>query len=223
MRFYQQQHPFYCGVDLHARTMHICIIDQAGTVLVHRNLPARRDDFLNALTPYRQQEIVVGVECMFAWYWVADLCAEYEIPFVLGHALYMKAIHGSKTKTDKIDSKKIALLLRGGMFPLAYVYPAAMRGTRDLLRRRTRLVRTRAEALAHIQNTFSQYNLPPLGKKLTYAANRKGVAEQFQHPSVRHTIQADLTLIGNLDQQISQVELYLVQNARIDDPQTYAR
>ncbi len=96
---------------------------------------------------------------------MADLCAEYKIPFVLGHALYMKAIHGGKTKTDKIDSQEIALLLRGGMFPQAYVYPAAMRATRDLLRRRTRLVRTRAEALAHIQNTLSQYNLPPIGKK----------------------------------------------------------
>jgi hypothetical protein len=72
---------------------------------------------------------------MFAWYWLADLCAEYQIPFVLGHALYMKAIHGGKTKTDKIDSQKIALLLRGGMLPQAYVYPPAMRATRDLRNR----------------------------------------------------------------------------------------
>jgi transposase len=223
MRFYQQQHVFYCGVDLHAKTMHICIIDQAGKILVHRNLPASRDAFLNALAPYRRRGIVVGVECMFAWYWLADLCAEYQIPFVLGHALYMKAIHGGKTKTDKIDSQKIALLLRGGMFPMAYVYPAAMRATRDLLRRRTRLVRTRAEALAHIQNTLSQYNLPPIGKKLTFAANREGVADQFEQPSVRQSIEADLALIGHLDEQIGRIELYLVRNAKIDDPQTYAR
>jgi transposase len=223
MRFYQQQHVFYCGVDLHAKTMHICILDQAGKVLVHRNLPAGRDAFLNALAPYRRRGIVVGVECMFAWYWLADLCAENQIPFVLGHALYMKAIHGGKSKTDKIDSEKIARLLRGGTFPMAYVYPAAMRATRDLLRRRNRLVRTRAEALAHIQNTVSQYNLPPLGKRLSYAANREGVAEQFQQPSVRVSIEADLALIGHLDEQIGRIELYLVQNAKVDDPQTYAR
>ncbi len=223
MRFYQQQHPFYCGVDLHAKTMHLCIIDQAGNVLVHRNLPASRDAFLSALAPYRRQGIVVGAECMFAWYWLADLCAEYQIPFVLGHALYMKAIHGGKSKTDKIDSEKIARLLRGGTFPMAYVYPAAMRATRDLLRRRTRLVRTRAEALAHIQNTLSQYNLPPLGKKLTNAANREGVAELFQDPSVRMSIEADLALIGHLDDLVSRIELYLTRHAKIDDPQTYHR
>ena len=56
-----------------------------------------------------------------------NLCAEHQIPFTLGHALYMKAIHGGKTKNDKIDSYKIALLLKGGNFPTAYPYPAKWR------------------------------------------------------------------------------------------------
>ena len=61
---------------------------------------------------------------------LADLCAAEDITFVLGHALAMKAIHGGKAKNDKIDSQKIAALLRGGLLPQAYVYPAAMRSTR---------------------------------------------------------------------------------------------
>jgi hypothetical protein len=43
----------------------------------------------------------VGVECIFCWYWLADLCASEQIPFVLGHALYMKAIHGGKPRTTR--------------------------------------------------------------------------------------------------------------------------
>ncbi len=62
----------------------------------------------------------------------------------------MTAIHGGKAKNDKIDAHKIAVLLRGGMLPQAYVYPAEMRATRDLLRRRCHLVRKRAELLAHL-------------------------------------------------------------------------
>ena len=54
MRFYTQQHAFYCGVDLHAKTMHVCIVHQAGETLVHRNLPTRPDLFLNAIGLYRQ-------------------------------------------------------------------------------------------------------------------------------------------------------------------------
>jgi hypothetical protein len=60
------------------------------------------------------------------------------------------------------------------MLPMAYVYPGHMRATRDLLRRRMHLVHTRAEALAHIQNSVSQYNLPPLAKKLLYGRQSRG-------------------------------------------------
>jgi len=173
MRFYTQQHRFYCGVDLHARTMYLCILDALGQVVFDRNLPANPDCFLRAIQPFRDG-LVVGVECLFCWYWLADLCDKEQIAFVLGHALYMKAIHGGKSKNDQIDAGKIARLLRGGTLPQAYVYPKGMRATRDLLRRRMYLVHKRAEAIAHIQNTNTQYNFAPFGKKLGYAANRSG-------------------------------------------------
>jgi hypothetical protein len=150
--------------------------------------------------------MVVAVECLFTWYWLADLCAQEGIPVVLGHALSMKAIHGGKATNDKIDAHKIAVLLRGGMLPQAYVYPADMRATRDLLRRRRSLTRKRAELLAHIQNTNSQYNLPEIGKKLAYKANRTGVAERFPDPAVQKSMEVDLALIGHYDQLLSDVE-----------------
>ena len=219
MRFYTTQHPFYCGIDLHARTMYLCILDQAGETLLHRNMPATPEALLKAIAPYREQ-IVLAAECMFTWYWLADLCAEHGIPFVLGHALYMKAIHGGKAKNDKIDAQKIAILLRGGMLPQAYVYPAEMRATRDLLRRRTHLARKRGELLAHVQNTNSQYNLPAIGKKIAYKANRDGVAERFADPAVQKSIEVDLTLIGYYDALLRDVELTTVKTAKHHDAQT---
>src|SRR3954462_3499292 len=150
MRLYRGQHRAYCGVDLHARTMYLCITDPRGVVLLHKDLPSDRGAFLEAIAPHRDG-LVVACECMFAWYWLADTCKENDIPFVLGHALDMRAIHGTKTKNDKVDSEKIAHLLRTGLLPQAYVYPAEMRATRDLLRRRGHLVRRRAEARAHVQ------------------------------------------------------------------------
>jgi transposase len=114
---------------------------------VHRNVPSRPAAFLEVVAPYRT-DLVVAVECMFTWYWLADVCAAEGLTFVLGHALAVKAIHGGKAKHDKIDSHKIAVLLRGGMLPQAYVYPAAMRSTRDLLRRRLHLVRNDSRSAA---------------------------------------------------------------------------
>src|SRR5512145_1980293 len=151
---------------------------------------------------------------MFTWYWLADLCAQEGIPFVLGHALYMKAIHGGKAKNDRIDAHKIAVLLRGGMLPQAYVYPANMRATRDLLRRRMYLMRQRAELLTHIQNTNSQYNLPEIGKKIAYKANRDGVAERFPDPAVQKSIEVDLALIGHYDHLLRNMELSILQTAK---------
>ena len=94
IRFYKQPHAFYAGIDLHARSMCTHILDHAGQTVFERDLPANPDAFRNAIAPYRNG-LVVGVECMFAWYWRADLCEDEAIPFTLGHALYMKAIHGA--------------------------------------------------------------------------------------------------------------------------------
>lgn len=121
MRFYTRQHKYYCGVDLHARSIYVCILNQEGAVLLHKNLRAKPDAFLAVIAPFRE-DLVVAVECMFTWYWIADLCAREGLTFVLGHALYMKAIHGGKAKNDRIDSHKIAHLLRGGNVPFSYVY-----------------------------------------------------------------------------------------------------
>jgi transposase len=219
MRFYTNQHPFYCGIDLHARSMYVCILSHDGEICLHRNMKAAPEPFLKAVAPYREG-LVVAVECIFTWYWLADLCAQENISFVLGHALYMKAIHGGKAKNDKIDSEKIAVLLRGGMLPQAYVYPAGMRATRDLLRRRTHLMRKRAELLGHVQNTNSQYNLPEIGKKIAYQANREGVAERFDEEAVQKTVEVDLALITYYDELLKDLELYILKTAKRHDANT---
>jgi len=157
------------------------------------------------VAPYRDDR-VVAAECMFTWYWLADVCAAEGIAFVLGHALAMKAIHGGKAKNDKLDSFKIASLLRGGLLPQAYVYPAAMRATRDLIRRRLHLVRKRGQLLAHIQNTRAQYNPPAFGRRLAYPANREGVQDHFTDPSLRKSIDVDLTLVAQYDTLITDLE-----------------
>lgn len=218
MKFYTQTHQHYCGIDLHARSLYVCILDRDGTILTHKNINAGPEALLAIIAPYRD-DLIIGVECMFTWYWVADLCRQENIAFTLGHALYMRAIHGGKAKNDKIDSLKIATLMRGGMFPEAYLYPREMRGTRDLMRRRMHMMRKRAELLAHIHNTTSQYNLPEIGKNLRYAFNRDGIAERFTDASVRKSIELDINLIGFYDQQLSKVEWHILHHARSCDPQ----
>jgi hypothetical protein len=79
MRLYNQSHQFYCGVDLHARSMFTHVLDERGRTVFARDLPAGPDAFLEAVQPFRDG-LVVGCECMFAWYWPTDAARRPSAP-----------------------------------------------------------------------------------------------------------------------------------------------
>jgi len=118
MRYATLSAASYCGVDRHARTMYVVVLDRQGDVRLDNNLPASPDAFLAAIAPFRPG-VAVACERVHSWYWLADLCAEQAIPFAPGHALAMRAVHQSKTKSDAHDALTVARLLKGGNFPLA--------------------------------------------------------------------------------------------------------
>ena len=222
MNLYQQQHQFYCGIDLHANKMYACVIDSDGKKLLHQNFHTRdTNTFIGKLQPF-SEDLVVGCESTFNWYWLCDLCEGKQIPFVLGHALYLKAIHGGKKKNDKIDSEKLAYLLRGGNFAVAYAYPKPWRATRNLLRRRMHYVRRRGMTFTHITNLHHQYNLP-IGKPLQYASNRDGVAERFSDPAVQFSVQSDIEMLSHYDKHIRKLECFLEQSAKVHDANNFFR
>jgi hypothetical protein len=131
MRFYTLAYKFYCGVDLHARAMYLCILDHAGTIVLHREVAAEPGAFLDAIAPFRD-DLVVACECLFCWYWLADLCQAETIAFVLG----MKAIHRSSERNVLTEPTGGAL---PPFAPVGVESPLAQlrhRGRADTLKRR---------------------------------------------------------------------------------------
>ena len=118
--------------------------------------------------PYRE-DIVVAVECMFTWYWLADLCAREEHPL----RPRSRPLHEGhprrqgQERPDRLPARSPGCCA-AACSPRPTSTRPEMRSTRDLLRRRNYLIRKRAELLAHIQNTNSQYNLPEFGQKIAY-------------------------------------------------------
>lgn len=219
MQFYQGQHKWYCGVDLHARTMYLCVLDALGKKVLHRNMRNDVAYFLKLLAPYRE-DVVVCCESTFNWYWLADACAEAGIEFVLGHALYMRAIHGAKAKNDRIDSEKIATLLRGGVIPKAYVYPARMRATRDLMRRRTFFVCSRAALQGHVKLMSMQYNMPAITEDLRCPGRHAEVLERFSFAEdVAASAAADMDLIVHYTHTIRGLERQILERAHEHCPE----
>jgi transposase len=207
MKYYTSTTQFNCGIDLHARQMYVCLMDRDGQKLVHTNI--KNNDFayfLKLVAPYRH-DLTVCAECMFGWYWLADACQAAGLNFVLAHALYLKAIHGGKNKNDRIDSEKIAHLLRTNLIPPAYVYPAAKRPLRALLRQRILYVWRRSELLCRLQSHQLAYNRPTLRQT---RPNRDpweaGLLAQEDNPIRQLALHNDLALIRHYDTQITALE-----------------
>jgi transposase len=215
MKYYTSTTQFNCGIDLHARQMYVCLMDRDGKKLVHTNIKNNDFDFfLKLIEPYKH-DLTVCCECMFGWYWLADACQAAGLHFVLAHALYLKAIHGGKNKNDRIDSEKIAHLLRTNLIPPAYVYPADKRPLRALLRQRLFFVWRRAELLARIHSHQLAHNRIP--KKQT-RRNRDPWEQQLlaaeDHPLRQLALQNDLAMIRHFDTQIFQLEEELQRQAK---------
>jgi len=130
----------------------------------------------------------------------------------------MKAIHGGKAKDDRIDSQKLAAMLRGGMFPLVYAYPREMRATRDLTRRRLFFVNKRAELLKHISMTHQQYNINFDGPilKLKARSNRENYSIPFADESTRRMIESDLFMIEHYSSEIRKLESHIEKVSKRD-------
>jgi len=214
MRYAQVNTTYYCGVDLHAKEMYITVMDKMGTPLLQQKMPNHFETFKQYLQPYLP-DVAVAAESTCFYYWLADACRDAGISFYLGHALYMKAISGGKVKNDKLDSQKIADLLRANLFPLAYPYPKEMRAVRDLLRRRHFFVRRRASVFIHLQVLCQQYGIIDLPAKLVKnKLERRRLLALFDNPDIGMQVESDLQFIEALDPIIRELELHILQQAK---------
>jgi len=222
MKYFTSTTEFNCGIDLHARQMYICVMDRQGNKLVHCNIVGNDFAyFLKRVAAYRH-DLTVVCECTFNWYWLADACFEAKIGFVLAHALYLKHIHGGKNKNDRVDSEKLAHLLRANLIPPAYVYPSERRPIRSLLRQRMSYVCQRAELMTRLSMSQSAQGLVPAAKS---GHNRdvwqERILAQYTHPLHQMGATCNLDMIRVYDEQIEKLEKEITRQARLLEARDY--
>jgi transposase len=212
---------FYCGADLHSRTVYICVMDREGRILLKRNIPNNFKIFKQYISRFLP-DLAVGCESTYTYYWLLDGCREAGIPFYLGHAYYMKAISSNKKKNDPLDATTIAHLMRNNSFPLAYPYPREMRATRDLFRRRTRLVRIRAEAYAHTQLVMHQQAITDIKPaEVKNKKTRRDLLHLFDDADVRMNVENNFGIIDAFDPLIARLEERIKRQALYHNPKHY--
>ena len=134
---------YYYGIDLHARSSQICVIDEDLNIMVQQKVANDLSKILDLLTPY-QHDVRIVVESTFNWDWLIDGLQAASFTVCLAHSYGLTMITGAKVKTDRRDALALAKLLKAGMIPKAYIYPEQTRPIRDLIRRRQDLVQLRA-------------------------------------------------------------------------------
>jgi transposase len=97
----------------------------------------------------------VVLEVTYGWYWAADVLAEAGAVVHLAHPLGVKAFAYRRVKNDERDSADLADLLRMGRLPEAWIAPPAVRGLREAVRHRCKLVAIRSGLKAQVHSVLA--------------------------------------------------------------------
>jgi len=148
---------YYTGIDLHKFTSYLTTVDSSGNIVKQENIKNVAHNFVQYFNSI-PGEHKTTVESTMTWYWLNDLLTSMNIPLVLAHAKYVKAIAYAKVKTDKVDSHTLAQLLRLDYIPVAYKISNEKRLLRDALRARLKIVQRHTSITNSMQLLLAKYN-----------------------------------------------------------------
>lgn len=149
---------YYTGIDLHKFTSYLTTVDSLGNIVKQADIKNVAHNFVQYFTNLGSENITT-VESTMTWYWLNDLLTSLNIPMILAHAKYVKAIAYAKVKTDKVDSHTLAQLLRMDYIPAAHKIANDKRILRDALRARLKIVQRHTSITNSMQLLLAKYNL----------------------------------------------------------------
>ena len=148
---------YYTGIDLHKFTSYLTTVDSSGAIVKQENLKNIAHNFVQYFSSIPGEHLTT-VESTMTWYWLNDLLTSINIPLVLAHAKYVKAIAYAKVKTDKVDSHTLAQLLRMDYIPVAHKISNENRTLRDALRARLKIVQRHTSVTNSMHLLLAKYN-----------------------------------------------------------------
>lgn len=148
---------FYTGIDLHKFNSYLTTVDSSGKIVKQSDIKNVDYNFVQYFSDLGAENITT-VESTMTWYWLNDLLSSLNIPLILAHAKYVKAIAYAKVKTDKVDSHTLAQLLRMDYIPVAHKISNDNRLLRDALRARLKIVQRHTSVANSMQLLLAKYN-----------------------------------------------------------------
>jgi len=146
----------YGAIDLHSTNNVTVLIDEQDKIVYEKRLPNDLALILKDLSVYQPRVEGIVVESTYNWYWLVDGLMAEGYKMHLANTAAIQQYEGLKYTNDHSDARWLAHLLRLGVLPEGHIYPRAERPVRDLLRKRSQLVRHRTMNLLSIQNLLTR-------------------------------------------------------------------
>ena len=193
-------------MDLHKRYITACALDDAGQIIAaHRRLPPDVEPLVAWLQALGDA-VTVAMEATLYWAWLHDQLSAAGIAAVAAHPYQVKLIWQARCKTDPIDARKLAELLRTNLLPAIWVPDAEVRARRKLLRGRAYLVRLRTSLKNRIHGQLTGENCRTAATDLYGKAGRAWLQSVALAPMGRLQVDLLLELVDALDERIGRLD-----------------
>jgi len=211
----------FIGLDIHRKFIQVCVMDQMGLVSQQLRLELQEPELLRQFfAGFDAQSTEVVMEATIGWMWLADELQALGISVHLAHMQGVRLIAESRRKTDKIDARILADLLRTDFLPEAYLAPPSVREDRMVLRHRQALVVWRTAAKNRVHALLARYNIHLSQSDIFGVEGTKQLKALALPQEAAHIVQEHLLAIEFLNERIPVVEkrLYrrLAGDRRVD-------
>jgi len=198
--------PLYGGIDLHANNSVVVLLNEQDQVIYQRRLANHLPTILEPLALYQADITGVVVESTYHWYWLVDglMDAGYRVP--LANPAAMQQYSGLKYTDDYSDARWLAHVLRLGVLPEGYIYPKAERAVRDVLRKRSHLVRQQTANVLSLHNIIVRNTGVRLSAKRIHELTLEECERLLPEPDQVLAVTSSLAVLHCLGQQIKALE-----------------
>lgn len=205
----------YGAIDLHSSNNVTVVIDEQDRVVYQKRLSNDLALIRKELSVYQSEVQGIVVESTYNWYWLVDGLMEQGYKMHLANTAAIQQYEGLKYTDDHSDARWLAHLLRLGVLPEGYIYPRADRPVRDLLRKRSQLVRQRTTNLLSIQNLLTRNTGSSLSAKRVKALDVQQVEELLPNGDLALAVKANLSVMLSADEQVELLEQTVTQRVKL--------
>ncbi|MBF8278434.1 MAG: family transposase [Candidatus Brocadiaceae bacterium] len=209
---------YYVGIDLHSDNNYLGLIDKKDSRIFGKKLINDLGVILKELEPFKKEVKGIVVESTYTWYWLVDGLQEEKYQVRLANPAEMQQYSGMKYTDDKWDSYWLAHMLRLGMLPEGYIYPKEIRPVRDLLRKRTMLVRHRTAHILSLQNMMNRNTGRKLKVNDAKRLSEEEISKQLSDEHHKIAVQSDKAVIDFFNEQIDRIEKAVLKEVKLRYP-----